>query len=977
MTCATQTAKAYEYVFNFAENYASREVKDNIVSFTMPNENGEPLIQLSITTDKNVPNAVERVKLTSDNKLAVPCLSRLTVKINDGYNMRVIWIGGINSNRNAAYDEVLSGGVTDDQIRDWNNQLSLWSIGTQEHLFVAGMNTSAYNKILGKFFYSNANSLSDLNDKSRDYYFGPEITIWSEGVKMEDLTNADHNVRLMSHVVTDEMVGVAVKTVNYQDYLIVRSANQLSPEYRQTMRPDQESFKDENGNVYEWSNPNTPQYAWMMMKIDNPINYVGKKFTNVRGKYCDFSTEQYHVFWLNPFMQVASADVKNIQITGDESTILNKYPLANFVLPKDDHYFLLKPNLSELCDIQDVMRSHRDHFIYVPDENALMPEVTITDKNGNEQVVAQSNFYVDNDLSYGQDYSYASFLDNEGIKPYEASDREMLNGQTYSFDWELYDKIYDFPSSLVVAAHHGADHGGESSYVYPLSLPNNKYTQSVNDMVLNIVGEGVLKKYKTDFYVGNEDYWSRYKYNENRNAYRNDISFTYSKPITSASNKDITLNIFRCNDKGEQLAKVAEVKNNQWDPKKFTVTSTVDAQEAKDEDVLKDLGTAPSFPNGQEFLIGEKDANGNYVTRIFLSDMFYSTSMENAEKNGKLSSDYQYRIEASIDGVTSVVGYAPVYKTNKNVVTRANYSQAEVDADRYNTLEENDKAEINFTPNMAKAMTAYRVYKGDATQGENFANIASSAIVLNNNFLDQAIEDEDEIVDGTVYVPELYTEYNDNTYGCYKQSVSDAEVSLDVKSMVASEFVNSDGKRYVHATIALGSTIKNTDKDSRYLVRVWRQVGNGDLVLLNGHDEAWETNYADLATLGLEDYAKENAALPFYLNDTFEATAQSSQPSGAPMLMSEGETVNIEDVKYYATLYVLDDASGKYYVKKVESEKLTSIPTAISTVNTGAQVESVRYYNTIGVESETPFQGLNIVVTRYSDGTTTTVKAVR
>lgn len=911
-------------------------------------------------------------------RLEVPKNTIIKVESLSGYCLNEVILGPVdNSIDGGSGDANFTNPQEDYNIRDWKQATE------------ARSNPEYY--YLSNFFATAVNSKTELavdckNSTSFDngsLYIGPTIYVRDERITTEGLTFADHNMRLMTHYIDDEVVGVAVKNVEGKNFLIVRSANQLSSENRQTMRAGQESFKDENGNVYPWSDPNTPQYAWMMVEIDNPDSYVGKKFTGLRGKYCEFSEELYHVYWLNPYMKVQSADVNKIQITGAETTVLNKYPLANLVQPKDDHYFLLKPVLCELCDVLDGMRSHGDHYVYVPDENAIMPEVTVTDENGNEQVVAQSNFYVDNDLSYGKNYSYASFLDNTGKKAYEESDAVIL-GPNNGADWQLYDKIYDFPSSLIVAAHHAADNQTNgpdlSEYVYPLPLPDSYYTESVNEKVINIVGEGKLKTYNTDFFVGSEDYWSRYKYDENRNAYRNDISFTYSRPVTSNTNQQaFTLKINRCDDKGNVLAQIAEIKNDIYDAKRFFVTSTDAAKEAKDDPALQNIGPEPFFPNGggNGLMIGEQDANGDWVTRIFLTDMFYSTTMDNAAQNNNLSSDYQYQIEASVDGLTSVVGYAPVYKTNTNVATRANYTKAEVDADLDNTLKENNKAKINFTPNMAKAMTEYRVYKGDATQGENFANIASSAIVLNNNFLDQAIEDE-EIVDGTVYVPELYTEYNHNTYGCYKQSVSDASVEMNVKSIVAADFTNDEnGTRYIHAAIDLSSVINNTDKDSRYLLRVWRQVGNSEKVLLNDQEEAWETNYKALRYLGMDEdkFSKTNPSQPFTLYDTFEASTTTNAAHG---LKAEGETVNIEDVTYYATLYVKDDASGKYYVKQSEGLKLnTTIPTAISTIAGSAQVESVRYINVAGMESDKPFAGMNIVVTRYSNGTTTITKMIK
>ena len=51
--------------------------------------------------------------------------------------------------------------------------------------------------------------------------------------------------------------------------------------------------------------------------------------------------------------------------------------------------------------------------------------------------------------------------------------------------------------------------------------------------------------------------------------------------------------------------------------------------------------------------------------------------------------------------------------------------------------------------------------------------------------------------------------------------------------------------------------------------------------------------------------------------------------------------------------------------------------TAVKELTSARQVESVRYYNVIGMESSKPFEGVNIVVTRYTDGTTSTVKVMK
>ncbi len=52
-------------------------------------------------------------------------------------------------------------------------------------------------------------------------------------------------------------------------------------------------------------------------------------------------------------------------------------------------------------------------------------------------------------------------------------------------------------------------------------------------------------------------------------------------------------------------------------------------------------------------------------------------------------------------------------------------------------------------------------------------------------------------------------------------------------------------------------------------------------------------------------------------------------------------------------------------------------PTAIENVNASKTVAGVKYVNLAGVESATPFQGVSIKVTTYSDGTRSTSKVVK
>ena len=83
---------------------------------------------------------------------------------------------------------------------------------------------------------------------------------------------------------------------------------------------------------------------------------------------------------------------------------------------------------------------------------------------------------------------------------------------------------------------------------------------------------------------------------------------------------------------------------------------------------------------------------------------------------------------------------------------------------------------------------------------------------------------------------------------------------------------------------------------------------------------------------------------------------------GAPRLMEESDVSNIWEVAV---------------VKVTETAPDVNVITPISTVDAGREVARVRYYNLMGVESDRPFQGVNIIVKEYTDGTRSTTKVIR
>lgn len=69
-----------------------------------------------------------------------------------------------------------------------------------------------------------------------------------------------------------------------------------------------------------------------------------------------------------------------------------------------------------------------------------------------------------------------------------------------------------------------------------------------------------------------------------------------------------------------------------------------------------------------------------------------------------------------------------------------------------------------------------------------------------------------------------------------------------------------------------------------------------------------------------------------------------------------------------------NNMSASIVIEYFENSRMERTSTGIEDVNAGAQVMNTRYYNTLGVESTQPFNGVNIVVKEYSNGQKTVSK---
>jgi hypothetical protein len=273
--------------------------------------------------------------------------------------------------------------------------------------------------------------------------------------------------------------------------------------------------------------------------------------------------------------------------------------------------------------------------------------------------------------------------------------------------------------------------------------------------------------------------------------------------------------------------------------------------------------------------------------------------------------------------------------------------------------------------------------------GSNHADVTAS-------FEDNYMVNEAEEGDTYTYAPvvELFapiqavnlpsgadrTDYN--TYGGPQQMTAGGVVNVKVLKPAQSEYTwTANGKTYTYYNVYLDVKKLSLPTDYEIVkVRAWRKI---DSQYLGEQKDKGYEGRLDLDANGEYMFVEHASCAEGEelgstgSNNVFEGTF------GAVKL-NPGEEIPMDFVvRVYFTKSVggakAADPNGDYFIAEYTiPDKLTSdIPTSINGVDSYRNVVSEKYYNVAGIESDTPFQGVNIVVTRYNDGSTTTTKILK
>ena len=395
---------------------------------------------------------------------------------------------------------------------------------------------------------------------------------------------------------------------------------------------------------------------------------------------------------------------------------------------------------------------------------------------------------------------------------------------------------------------------------------------------------------------------------------------------------------------------------------------------------------------------------------VLVIDRFTASTLSNNQ-----SDKYTYSFE-QIEGDTyynySNRFVVPVYKTTNNVSGYGiNHDEFLADIDHSAKASPNNTITFSAINDPAANLVEYEIRRLKSNnfknydkigKAENFNNSGQYYVYALNesNNLNELVEQSFIGTEGgnltaldinqsstnqrSNYVPVISTRFNGdinkpNTYGCDIQAMSYPQVNIVVEDLVKTNPMGS----VANPVMGYAATIKinpSMPKDIKhvYYYRLWRIMDDytnfDDETLLNKAtsltDDSWQAYYEEI-----KEFYPGNGEV--YVVDNYLDKALNNNDKKVTYLVRLYAT-NVEANDN--TLMAPTDNQGKDYFiaeKKVTVTYNESITTAINDVLEGANVISVTYYNLMGVASDKPFNGLNVVVTRYDNGKSTVQKVVK
>ena len=382
-----------------------------------------------------------------------------------------------------------------------------------------------------------------------------------------------------------------------------------------------------------------------------------------------------------------------------------------------------------------------------------------------------------------------------------------------------------------------------------------------------------------------------------------------------------------------------------------------------------------------------------------LVDQFMAEVADNMHPNR-----YGYMIALSDNSKSTNTVEVPVYKADASIEGYYTQQQVIEDTDAKLTAGiKNANVKMNLSAN--QQVYYYSLYRGDnATPNQEISNLQhntdGSYTEKSNFFADyynlpaqpgvverfDNKEIQGEYGNFMSYAPVVGTFGEDrvnnkpespddeNTYGSpiLKTGVAAVDGEVDGTVSMNNTYVNwvdenGDECAIYNPSLTINATMPEyaSVDYAPYMYRIWRKCDN-------------IRNYRMSATTHRPVNVENAPRDPFKLI-VEQYTSDNQIQVGGNNTLAFGATLDsrIEGISFLVRLYykkITRDGEHMYYV--VEKElPWNNVTTGVNEINAAGEVAKT-YYNAQGIASDKPYDGVNIVVTKYSDGTSKTTKVV-
>ena len=361
----------------------------------------------------------------------------------------------------------------------------------------------------------------------------------------------------------------------------------------------------------------------------------------------------------------------------------------------------------------------------------------------------------------------------------------------------------------------------------------------------------------------------------------------------------------------------------------------------------------------------------------------------------------------------SNVDVVDIYKSSMNVKA---YTQKQVDEDTNRGLvamNAGAKTDVNVLAYGDPAVTGYVLFKNTSASTSGMTQVATANHEANGDYSvnstgtyngrypfvrDESLGNIDGMwlnmypaSENEYYLPVTVAngvDYNGNvqstgnTYGSAMQQVEDnGSVDFASNKCVKSEYTwVKDGVKYAIyvPSVDLISELPAPTGYELYNYRLW--------VDYDDNAPAWDFEVVD-GKIHLTNkmdrplYSGQDTHIGI---DVPESNVVEGYQGGDPWVFVA--PADMDEVKFVARFYYKKTSTGKarptdkdrlyYVVEKQVTIPMDQVITGIDNVTSKA-VASIKYYNMMGVESDVPFQGVNIEVTTYEDGSRASRKIMK